>query len=106
MARLATGLLVSALVRRAEAEGGGAMVLARGDATAGALLVQLADRGVPGFLLERLLDPAGRYRWVPTGPGDDQRADYLSRRRRGDPDLWVIELDHPEAARLVEEVAV
>ncbi len=103
--RLAAGLLVSALIRRIEAEGGSAMVLARGDATAGALLVQLAERGVPGPLLERRLGREG-YAWAPTGPDDPvERSDYLARRRRGDPDLWAIELDHPRAEAVLREIA-
>ncbi len=106
MARLATGMLVAALNRRVADAGGAAAVLARGDATAGALLIQLADRGVAGALLERVLDPHGDYRWTPVGPdGDTARADYLARRRRGDPDLWVVELDHPDAAALLAAVA-
>jgi len=104
--RLAAGMLVSALIRRAEERGGSGMVLARGDATAGALLIQLAERGQPGPLLERRLDAQGDYRWSPTGPdADSERGDYIARRRRADPDLWVIELDVAEAMTLVEEVA-
>ncbi len=99
-------MLVSALIRRAEELGGNGMVLAKGDATAGAILIQLAERGVPGDLLERRLDEAGVYRWSPTGPEDvDQRSDYIARRRRTDPDLWVIELDVAEAMTLVEDIA-
>jgi hypothetical protein len=105
MARLATEVLVSALLRRVAAEGGHGAVLARGDATAGALLIQLADRGVAGPLLERLLDRTGAYRWAPTGPGEEGRADYVAARRRSDPDLWVVEVDHRQAAALVEAVA-
>jgi hypothetical protein len=105
-ARLAAGILVSAMIRRAEQLGGNGAVLAKGDATAGALLIQLADRGVPGPLLERRLDPRGDYRWSPTGPEDvEQRGDYIARRRRGDPDLWVLELDVPDGLQLVEDVA-
>jgi len=105
-ARLAAGMLVSALIRRVEQAGGSAMVLAKGDVTAGALMIQLAERGVAGPLLERRLDEKGVYRWAPTGPDDpDQRVDYLARRRRGDPDLWVIELDVSDGLRLVEDVA-
>ena len=105
-ARLAAGMLVSALIRRAEEAGGSGMVLAKGDATAGALLIQLAARGVPGPLLERRLDPHGVYRWSPTGPeADADRADYIARRRRSDPDLWVIEIDADNAPTLIEEIA-
>jgi hypothetical protein len=99
-------MLVSALFRRAQDAGGTGMVLAKGDATAGALLIQLAERGEPGPLLERRLDLDGAYRWSPTGPDDpDQRGDYIARRRRNDPDLWVIELDVAGGLSLVEEVA-
>jgi hypothetical protein len=104
--RLAAGMLVSALIRRVEQAGGSAMVLARGDASAGALLIQLAERGIAGPLLERRLDMDGHYRWSPTGPDDaEQRGDYLARRRKNDPDLWVIELDVAGGMALLEEVA-
>jgi hypothetical protein len=104
-ARLAAGLLVSALIRRAEEMGGSGMVLARGDATAGALLIQLARRGQPGPLLERRLDATGAYRWSPTGPeAHAERGDYIARRRRTDPDLWVVELDVADGLALVEAV--
>ena len=104
--RLAAGMLVSALIRRVEQAGGSAMVLAKGDATAGALLIQLVDRGVPGPLLERRLDVDGSYRWSSTGPDDaEQKGAYIEKRRRNDPDLWVVELDVRDGVALVEEVA-
>jgi len=99
-------MLVSALLRRVEEAGGTGAVLAKGDATAGALLIQLAERGVLGPLLERRLDVNGQYRWSTTGPDEpEQRGDYIARRRRSDPDLWVIELDVADGYRLVEEIA-
>lgn len=96
-ARPAAGLLVSALLRRVAAAGGSGAVLARGDPTAGAILLVIAERGVTQRLLDRALSPDGSYAWVASGPGtlDDSAAlsDYLARRRRNDPDLWVVELD-------------
>ena len=104
--RLAAGVLVSALIRRVEIAGGSGMVLAKGDATAGALLIQLAERGVPGALLERTLDSKGNYAWTSAGPEEaEARSDYIARRRRSDPDLWVIELDVADAATIVTDVA-
>jgi hypothetical protein len=99
-ARPASGLLVSALLRRVATAGGHGAVLSRGDATAGAILLILAERGVTRRLLERGVTPDGNYGWVQSGPKaiDDAAAlsDYLARRRRNDPDLWVVELDAPE----------
>lgn len=102
--RLAAGLLVSALIRRIEGEGGQAMVLAKGDATAGAILLVLADRGVVAALVERTLGVDG-YTWRDSGPAEaSDREDYLTRRRRSDPDLWVVELDHPRAREIALEL--
>ena len=104
-ARLTSQVLVSSLIRRAEVEGGFGAVLARGDATAGAVMVLLAERGVRAMLLERLLQPDGSYAWQDSGRAGTDEADFralLQRRRRNDPDLWLIELDVPGAARFAE----
>ena len=58
-ARLTSQVLVSSLIRRAEVVGGFGAVLAKGDATAGAILLILAERGSRNRLLERLLLPDG-----------------------------------------------
>ena len=95
-ARLTSQVLVSALLRRAEAEGGFGAVLAKGDATAGAVLVLVAERGVRILLLERLLQPDGTYAWRDNGRAGSDDAEFrelIERRRRYDPDLWLVELD-------------
>ena len=67
-------------------------------------MLEIADRGRPGPLLERTLGIAG-YHWTEAGPADPaDRGDYVARRRRGDPDLWVVELDHPDARRIALEL--
>jgi hypothetical protein len=106
-ARLTSQVLASALLRRAQAEGGFGAVLARGDATAGAILVLLTQRGVRIALLERLLQPDGTYAWQDSGrAGADDEAfnGLIARRRRNDPDLWLIELDVPSAERFAAEM--
>ncbi len=107
MARLAAGLLVNALVRRVNAAGGSAMVLAKGDAEAGAILVLTLERGGnPGFF-ERGIGPDGKPALVRSGPTEltDESAvsDYWQRRRSRDSDLWVVELDIAEAERFAAE---
>ncbi|HWV61582.1 MAG TPA: DUF1491 family protein [Sphingopyxis sp.] len=109
MTRLKSRFLVDLLIRRAEAAGGFAAVLAKGDDTSGIILVQCSDRGEPGPLLERRFGPDGHYIWEDVGPTDakdgESRANYQDRRRRADPDLWLIELDIAEAPQLVAEWA-
>lgn len=107
MARLATAMLVNALVRRANQQGGSAMVLARGDATAGGILFLAYERGRNPRFFERGLGPQGLPALLPSGPGElaDEAAvtDYWQRRRVRDSDLWVLELDIAEAERFAAE---
>jgi len=107
MARLATGVLVNALIRRAEGAGGGAMVLAKGDATAGAVLLLLVERGANPRFVERGLGPDGNPALIPSGPrefvDDGEVTAYWKRRRERDSDLWVVELDIAQAERFAAE---
>ena len=66
--RLQSSILVNALQRRAESEGGFAAVLAKGDPTAGAVLVILAERGEKIKILERLLEGGGEVDGGAEGP--------------------------------------
>ncbi len=106
--RLASGLLVSALIRRVNGDGGFATVIAKGDETAGTILVLTAEKGRNTGLLERIRGMDGAYEWAAVGPQDidnkEEFESYISRRRRSDPDLWLIELDVPDAARFTAEL--
>jgi hypothetical protein len=103
--RLSSGALINALVRRANAEGGFATVLAKGDSTAGAILIVAQERGKDQRLLERGIGPDGRTALIATGPSGESSdiTDYWIRRRRNDPDLWVVEVDIAAAERFVAE---
>ncbi len=103
-ARLTSAMLVSALIRRVGSEGGNATVLAKGDATAGAILLICMEKGVVQSVRERVLDRAGAYAWTTVGPAEpDALADYLDRRRNRDSDLWLVELDIANAERFAAE---
>ena len=105
--RLATSVLVSALLRRAEAEGGFGTVLAKGDATSGTVAVVLLERGGNPRLFERLLQSDGRYAWgesLAAQEGEEGVKALLERRRRFDPDLWILELDIASAERFAAEM--
>ncbi|MGV3770270.1 MAG: DUF1491 family protein [Sphingobium phenoxybenzoativorans] len=100
-------MLAGALIRRAGQEGGFAAVLRKGDAISGVILVQCLERGRKTGLFERVPDFSGGYHMAPCGPADDSDPDaltqYIARRMRPDPDLWLIELDISEAERFAAE---
>jgi hypothetical protein len=106
--RLATSILVTAMLRRAEGEGGFGAVLAKGDATSGSILVILLERGQNPRIYERVLQADERYDWVePIGQSFENKQEvpaFVARRRRFDPDLWVLELDVPSAERFAAEM--
>lgn len=106
--RLATSVLVGALIRKAQSEGGFAAVLAKGDETAGAMLVILTEKGANPCLFERILQPDGAYSWEMSASqaadGPEEVPGLVARRRRFDPDLWVLELDIPSQERFAAEM--
>lgn len=106
--RIASSVLAGALLRKAEGEGGFGAVLAKGDSTAGAMLVILLEKGRKAAILERILQPDGTYKWQNSGPqasgNEDDGEKFLSRRRQIDPDLWIIELDIASAERFTAEM--
>ncbi|MFA5989759.1 MAG: DUF1491 family protein [Sphingomonas sp.] len=108
--RLATGLLVSAVLRRVHDDGGNGAVLARGDRYGGAMLFLLYEKGGYCKAIERSFGADGAQMMRVTGPEIAEQAsaiaDYWQRRRRQDPDLWVIELDSPNAERFTAETII
>ena len=103
-ARLASSVLVGGLIRKAQADGGFAAVLAKGDAMAGAILVVLTERAACPRAFERILQPDGAYAWKTAGEGDEAIRELIARRLRFDPDMWVLELDVPSAERFAAEM--
>ena len=97
--RVKAGLFVSMALRLGDLNGRPGMVLRRGDADAGGILVVL--RGMAGLsVLSQVRAADGAAAWLPgTGAGvvDQETADgYVARQLRFDPDLWVIEFDAPD----------
>lgn len=106
--RIASSVLVGALIRQAEAEGGFAAVLAKGDATSGSVLVILAERGRKARICERILDSTGRYAWRSADSkalaSEEEFKKFLARRRSFDPDIWILELDIASVERFAAEM--
>lgn len=92
-------------MRRATAEGGFATIVAKGDAERGSLLLIVTQRGRQVALLERMLNAEGVYEWQKNGLKSEPpaSAEWFEKRRRNDPDLWLIELDVPDAERFIAE---
>ncbi|MEY2926205.1 MAG: hypothetical protein RL367_682 [Pseudomonadota bacterium] len=106
--RLTSAMQASLLIRRVSGEGGMAMILAKGDETAGGLLLATREKGRNSGLYERILCSDGQYLWQRVGPqdidGETETDLYIQRRCAFDPDLWVIELDIPNAERFAAEI--
>lgn len=105
--RLPAQLEASSLVRRAEIAGGFGMIIARGDGDRGSIVLLIAHRGKHVACLERQLGDTGLYAWQTTGPSagasESEVADWAQKRRRFDPDIWLIELDVPQTERFIAE---
>ena len=101
--RLASGVMISAIKRLAEAQGDFATVLQKGDATSGAILLIGQIRGENPQLYERYPAFEGEMRWQSidfAAQSDALVQDYWKKRCSRDPDLWVLELDVVSGARL------
>ncbi len=83
------------------------MILARGDATSGGILLLTMEKGGNPRFFERGIGPAGEPALLPAGPAlledDNAIISYWQRRRKSDSDLWVIELDIVHAERFAAE---
>jgi hypothetical protein len=108
--RLPAHLEATALVRRAETDGGFGTILKRGDPERGALVLLITNRGKHFGCLERALATDGGYRWQQVGPAEGADgatlADWSQKRIRFDEDLWLIELDIADPERFIAETAV
>lgn len=108
--RLPSAILVGALLRRVNDAGGMGMVLAKGDPQAGTILIVACEKGHDYKLLEAGFGINGMRQMVRAGPQvleDTAEIEaYWRRRRDGDPDLWVLELDIAEAERFAAETII
>lgn len=111
-ARLASGVFVSALIRRVEIAGGAAYVARRGAAESGAVALKLVDTGLPfgapaASALTRATLGDGRQGWtwlMGPDPHHGQEVDAkLARQAAFDPDLWIIEIEDRDAARHIDD---
>ncbi len=103
--RLPAHLEVSGLIRAVDGAGGFATVIARGERNGGTILVVCCARGDNSKLFERMPRPDGTRQWTLSRSQDVENpvefSEYLQRRQRQDPDLWIVELDIVHAERFI-----
>lgn len=103
--RLSADLWVSAYLTRLRLVEIPAFVVARGDATAGAVLVKLNTLDGQASCYQRSFDlMTGDRKWVVLNEGPESDVDASVTKQRGfDPDLWVIEVEDKQGRHLLDE---
>lgn len=85
-----------------------AMVLAKGDETAGALLLITLENGVNTGVWERAWTSDGAYLWTQVSSqvieNEEEISNLCARRRAADPDLWILELNIADAAQFAVDL--
>ena len=106
--RLPAHLEVGAMLRLAETQGGSGMVLSRGERDAGTILLVTQRRGREAELFERMPGLDGSRAFTRTKAQDEENplefSEYLDRRRRQDPDIWVVEIDVDDPVAFREQL--
>ncbi|NGQ90730.1 DUF1491 family protein [Rhodobacter sp. HX-7-19] len=103
--RLTTDLWVSAYLTRLRLADIPVYVTARGDATAGAVIVKCATLDGQAHAVQRSYDLlTGARVWVTLAQGPETEVDATLRRQRDrDPDLWVIEVEDRQGRTLLDQ---
>jgi len=104
-ARLPAHLEVAGLIRAVEAAGGFGTVIAKGERDAGTLLIICCENDTNVRLYERMPQLDGTRKWALSKAQDAGNktdfSEYWRRRKRQDPDVWVVELDVANAERFI-----
>ena len=103
--RLTAEFWVGAYLRRLRLADIPAYVVARGDPTAGAVMVVQSPLDGTATLHQRVPDlMTGERRWAVLTRGPEAEvAAAVARQRRFDPDLWVIEVEDRDGRHLLDE---
>ncbi|WP_427966100.1 DUF1491 family protein [Altererythrobacter sp.] len=103
--RLPAHLEVAGLIRMIQDKGGFATVISRGERDAGTVLILTMYRGEEVTLFERMPQLDGSRPFIAAKRQNDENkeefGEYLERRKRQDPDIWIIEVDIADAERFI-----
>lgn len=103
--RLTTDFWISAYRQRLSLAGIMAYVTAKGDATAGAVMVKVSTLDGQAKAFQRSFDlMSGERAWVVLVEGGERDVDAaIAKQRSFDPDLWVIEVEDRDGRHLLDE---
>lgn len=102
--RLTAEFWVTAYLARLRLSDIPAFVVARGDGTAGAVLVKLNRLDGTAAAFARSWDASGARVWTTVADGPDAEVEAAVGRQRGfDPDLWVVEVEDRQGRTLLDE---
>ena len=103
--RLPAHLEVSGLLKLVQGIGGFGTVLQKGEQDAGTLVILTNHSGKNARIWERMPQMDGSRRFTCTRHQDTENPrefdEYVARRKRQDPDCWIVELDIENAERFV-----
>jgi len=81
------------------------MVLHKGDRDAGSVMIVLTEKGGNARVFERIPQLDGSREWqsilTQATENNGEFSEFLERRGRQDPDLWIIELDVADGERFI-----
>lgn len=102
--RLTSDFWVRAYLRRLQLVDIPAFITAKGDATAGAVIVKLNTLDGNAKAFHRSYDLDGNRVWVTLAEGAERDVDAsLTKQRSFDPDIWVIEVESRDGRHLLDQ---
>ena len=107
--RLKAGIFVRALTRRAEAAGANAFVVRMGSEEAGAVILKISKLDGTCLILNQARAGDGALVWAQPLSGwceDARAAPWLDKQIKGDPDLWIVEIEDRKGRAFVDEKIV
>ncbi|MEM0977055.1 MAG: DUF1491 family protein [Pseudomonadota bacterium] len=105
-ARLRSDLWVAAYRKHLEILNIPCMVVAKGQASSGAVMVKLNTLDGKATALQRSVQPDGTSGWMVVSEGDERDVDHsISKQLNFDPDLWVLEVEDKAGRHLLDDPA-
>src|SRR5690606_11742561 len=102
--RLKAEIWVKALIRRCEVASVSALVVRRGDAGSGTVLLKVNTLDGEAQIYSPARDGEGELIWLAKGRQTEAEADaYIEKQRSFDPDIWVVEVEDREGRHFLQE---